>query len=575
MTTSRRDFLETGLTAGALAMVPPRVRGALWPAPRTMRLAPFVDPLPIPPVCQPAANPAFPGAVYYEIAMAEGQHSFHRDLPVTGTWGYGGSAYLGPTIEARSGQPIVIKWINRLPANHPLPVDYTLAWADPEQRGSSRAPGSPSGPIPVVPHLHGGPTLPQFDGHPEAWWTPDPAQRGHHFVSDVYHYSNNVQAATLWYHDHAMGITRLNVYQGLAGAYFVRDDVEAALGLPSGPYEIPLILQDRFLSPQGALVYPSAAVSMMHPLWTPETFANTAIVNGKASPYVEVEPRRYRLRLLNGSNARFYSLWLEGAKGVVPLVQIGTEGSFLAAPVMRDRLVLSTGERADVLVDFTGLPSGTTLVLRNDANVPYPDGDGTPLPELMQFRVLHPLAGPDRSARAGALRLPSVPPLPPAGAARRPFVMVEDHDTKVLLLNGEHFLEPVRDRVPAGSVEIWEYVNTTPDAHPMHMHLVQFQVLDRQPFDASRLLDTWKPGAAVNLGNHLRGKPLPPPAHERGWKDTAIANPGQVLRVIARFDRPLGQIELPSGLQAPQYVHHCHILEHEDNEMMRPFDLVI
>ena len=556
-------------------MVPARLRDARWAAVRTPPLVPFVDPLPIPPVCQPLANPAFPGATYYEIAMAEGQHRFHRDLPPARTWGYGGRAYLGPTIEARSGGPIVIKWINNLPPNHPLPVDYTLDWANPEQRERGFAPGAPSGPIPVVPHLHGGPTLPQSDGHPEAWWTPDLVQHGHHFVSDVYQYSNNVQAATLWYHDHAMGITRLNVYQGLAGAYFVRDDVEGALRLPSGAYEIPLILQDRFLSPQGALVYPSTAVSTEHPLWMPEAFADTPVVNGKAYPYLEVEPRRYRLRLLNGSNARFYSLWLEGATGVVPLVQIGTEGSFLPAPVVRDRLLLSSGERADVLVDFARLPPGTVVVLRNDAKVPYPDGDGAPLPALMQFRVVRPLAGPDRSAPAEALRLPAVPPLPAAGASRRPFVMVEDHETKVLLLNGERFLEPVRDRVPAGTVEIWEYVNTTPDAHPMHMHLVQFQVLDRQPFDASRLLATWSPGAPLNLPDYLRGKPLPPPACERGWKDTAVANPGEVLRIIARFDRPLGEIVLPAGLSAPQYVHHCHILEHEDNEMMRPFDLVI
>jgi spore coat protein A len=391
----------------------------------------------------------------------------------------------------------------------------------------------------------------------------------------VYQYSNNVQAATLWYHDHAMGITRLNVYQGLAGAYFVRDDVEAALHLPSGAYEIPLILQDRFLSPQGALVYPSTAVSATHPVWMPEAFADVPVVNGKAYPYLDVEPRRYRLRLLNGSNARFYSLWLEGSKGVVPLVQIGTEGSCLPQPVLRDRLLLSSGERADVLVDFTGLPVGTTLVLRNDAKVPYPDGDGVPLPELMQFRVARPLNGADRSAPADALHLPAVAPLPTAGARRRSFVMAEEHDTKVLLLNGERFMGPIRDRVPAGAIEIWEYVNTTPDAHPMHMHLVQFQVLDRQSFDVSRLAKKWKPGASLNLRDYLRGEPLPAPAYERGWKDTALANPGEVLRIVARFDRPLGEIQLAAGLSAPQYVHHCHILEHEDNEMMRPFDLVI
>jgi spore coat protein A len=572
---TRRELIEAGLAAGAFTVVPADVRRMLRTPRRSPPLAPWADALPIPPVIRPVANAAFPGADYYEITMAAGQHRFHRDLPPARTWGYGGAAYLGPTLETRSGQPSVIKWINQLPPDHPLPVDYSLVWADPAGRGADADPSTPSGPIPVVPHLHGGPTLPQFDGHPEAWWTPGGARRGHHYVGDVYRYANNVQAATLWYHDHAMGITRLNVYQGLAGVYLVRDDVEAALGLPTGRYEVPIVLQDRFLSPQGALMYPAAGVSPHHPVWMPEAFADLPVVNGKVQPHLDVEPRRYRLRLLNGSNARFYALWLEGAKGTVPLVQVGTEGSFLPEPVVRERLLLATGERADVLVDFSGLPVGATLVLRNDARAPYPSGDAAPLPELMQFRIARARDGSDRSATPDALRLPRMASLPAGGATRRAFVMSEEHDTKVLLLNGERFMDPVRDRVRAGAIEIWEYVNLTPDAHPMHMHLVQYQVLDRQAIDAEGLAKEWKPGEALELKDYLRGAPQPPPPHERGWKDTAIANPGEVLRIIARFDRPLGEIELPRGLATPQYVHHCHILEHEDNEMMRPFELVV
>ena len=571
----RRTFLEWSSALGAGLLLPGTF--GLQPgrvAARSPKLPRFVDPLPIPQVLRPAANQPYPGATYYEIVMAEGRHRFHRDLAPARTWGYDGLSYLGPTIEARSRSPIVVKWINNLPPNHPLPVDFTLRVANPGGLPAGAPAGTPSGPIPTVPHLHGGPTLPQFDGHPEAWWTPGLAQRGHHFVSDVYHYNNNVQAATLWYHDHALGITRLNVYAGLAGCYFVRDDIESRLGLPSGPYELPLVIQDRLFGADGSLQYPATGVSDVHPIWTPEMFGDTPIVNGKAYPVLEVEPRRYRLRLLNGSNARFYRLWLEGNKRRVPLYQIGAEGGFLGAVVTPERLLLTSGERADVIVDFSGLPAGTTLTLRNDAPVPFPSGDGKPLEELMRIRVSRPLSGRDASTPVDALRLPAVTPLDPAGAVRRSFAMIEHHDTKVLLLDGRMFTDPITDQVKADSIEVWEYVNTTGDAHPMHMHLVQFQVLERQRLDAAAHLAAWERGERNGPGAYLQGGPIAPPPEELGWKDTAISNPGEVLRIIARFDRPLGEIQLPAGIEHAQYVHHCHILEHEDNEMMRPFELM-
>jgi spore coat protein A len=571
----RRTFLELSSALGAGLLLPEAGRPArLARSVRSPELERFVDRLPILPVLRPAASQPYRGATYYEIVMAEGRHRFHRDLGAARTWGYGGVDFLGPTIEATSRLPIVVKWINQLPRNHPLPVDFTLRLANPGGLPARTSAGTPSGPIPTVPHLHGGPTLPQFDGHPEAWWTPDLAQRGPHFVSDVYHYNNNVQAATLWYHDHALGITRLNVYAGLAGCYFVRDEVEAGLGLPSGAYEIPLIIQDRVFTRDGSLAYPATGVSDAHPIWTPEMFGDTPIVNGKAYPVLEVEPRRYRLRLLNGSNARFYRVWLEGRGRRVPLYQIGGEGGFLAAVAAPERLLLASGERADVIVDFSGLPTGTTLTLRNDAPVPFPAGDGEPLEELLRIRVSRPMTGRDGSTRVEALRLPTVQRLDPAKAARRSFAMIEHHDTKVLLLDGRPFTDPVTDRVKADSTEVWEYVNTTGDAHPMHLHLVQFQVLERQRLDAAAYLAAWERGERNGPDAYLRDGAIAPPPEELGWKDTAIANPGEVLRIIARFDRPSGEIQLPAGIEEAQYVHHCHILEHEDNEMMRPFALV-
>ena len=218
------------------------------------------------------------------MAMRAMESKVHRDLPATRMWGFGSSSP-GPTFETRSNHGLIVEWVNELPQRHFLPIDHTLHGAEanlPEVRS--------------VIHLHGGKTPPDSDGYPEHWYVPG--------KSATFHYPNRQDAAMLFYHDHTMGINRLNIYAGLQGMYFIRDEAEDALKLPQGKYEIPLLVYDRFLLPDGQLEYPVSPKPETP--WVPEVFGNAILVNGKLFPYLDVEPRKYRFRLMNGSNGRFY-----------------------------------------------------------------------------------------------------------------------------------------------------------------------------------------------------------------------------------------------------------------------------
>jgi spore coat protein A, manganese oxidase len=540
---TRRTFLKTSVTAtaGVLAFpFVPQLRAAK-PArllvPR--RLRKFIDPLPRPGVLAPAGNVG--GAPFYEVSMTGFMQELHSELPPTYLWGYNGS-FPGPTIEARSGEPIYVRWINQLPTHHFLPVDFTLHGAnmgEPEVRAAV--------------HLHGGHVPPETDGGPEDWFMP-----GH---AKTLWYPNAQHAAPLWYHDHALGITRLNVYAGLAGLYFVRDGVEDRLNLPGGEYEVPLVIQDRMFNSDGSLFYPISdlPISPQHPgPWVPEFFGNTILVNGKVWPYLAVEPRRYRFRIYNGSNARFYRLAFSSGQ---PFTLIGAEGGLFQRPIEVTQILLAPAERADVIVDFNTW-RGRTLLLTNDANAPFPDGDpvdGGTAP-IMQFRVTRPLSRPDTSEVPTFLR--TVPRIPARSAAVVRDISIrefkdEDEDPILAQLGDRDYDDPVLETPVLGTAEIWRFINTTGDTHPIHVHLIQFQVLDRQPFDVDTYLNT-EPRQIV-----FTGPAVPPEATEAGWKDTVRANPGEATRIIARFEDFSGR-----------YVYHCHILEHEDNEMMRPFDVI-
>jgi spore coat protein A len=311
--------------------------------------------------------------------MKEFRQKLHAQMPPTRLWGYQGW-YPGPTIEAQSGVPLLVNWSSQLPTSHFLPVDHTIHGA-----------GSNVPDVRTVVHLHGHKVLPESDGYPEAWFTSD-GHTGPDFRVGPYIYPNDQSATMQWYHDHALGITRLNVYAGLAGMYFIRSAEETALNLPSGEYEIPLLIQDRSFFPDGSLQYPIAKAT--HDFWVPEFFGDTVLVNGKAWPYLEVEPRKYRFRIVNGSNARFYRMRLvtADARGNTvgspgPLIhQIGTDGGLLPGPVVVDELLIAPAERFDLIIDFADF-AGANLVLTNDAPAPFPDGDDIIPDQVMLFRV--------------------------------------------------------------------------------------------------------------------------------------------------------------------------------------------
>jgi spore coat protein A len=508
-------------------------------------LQPFADPLPI--------MPRLPLSGAYEIRMREARQVLHSAMRPTRIWGYDG-IYPGPQFEVRSGFPVSVKWENKLPQKHFLPIDHTI-------HGAGGVPDVRS-----VVHVHGADVLPESDGYPDAWFTRDFKEVGPDFASRVYQYPNERGARTLFYHDHALGITRLNIYAGLAGFYIVRDDQEDSLGLPSVKYEISLMIQDRSFHADGSLAYPDQGVTSLHPVWVPEFFGDTAVVNGRVMPYLNVEPRKYRFRILNMSNARFYNLRLSTGN---PFVQIGADQGLLPKPVMVSNLLLAPTERADVIVDFSDMKQ-KAITMTNDAAAPFPDPDPEmPLiPNIMQFRVVLPLKERDRPLPNS---LASVPLLAETAAARvRDITIEEDEDPMteepvMATLERRMWDDPVVEDPKAGSTEIWRLINTTDDAHPIHVHLVRFQVVDRQRFN----VDQFKASGQLVL----TGPVMEPPVNEKpAWKDSVRADPGVVTRIIARFDLPKTAVVVPG--KRFRYVFHCHILEHEENEMMRPYDVV-
>ena len=335
------------------------------------RLARYVDPLPIPAILRGGdtrPDPEHPGRVlpYHRIAMREGWANVHRDLPPTRFWGYDGKMP-GPTIEVQSGKPLLIEWANELPKQHLFPIDYTLHGA-----------GHDVPDVRAVVHVHGARVPPEADGYPESWYVGG--------KSATYRYPNRQEATTLWYHDHAMGIERLNVYAGLFGTFLIRDEIEDSLGLPRDEFEIPLIVTDRQFNSDGRLYYPTSG--MPESPWVSEAYGDVMLINGKMAPYLNVEPRVYRFRIVNASNARFYYLGLSDG---TPLQQIGSDQGLLPRPVAMKAVTLAPAERADVLVDFSKL-AGQNIILRSLAM------------DLMQIRVGP--AGPPVRAMSVAKPLP-------------------------------------------------------------------------------------------------------------------------------------------------------------------------
>jgi len=642
---TRRTFLKASAAAGVAVAVPWRMPASAAAAPLPggsldpTTIPKYVAPLVIPPA-MPRVTTLQGGSVdYYVIAARQfRQQILPAGMPATTVWGYGSQPqrstfnYPAFTIEARADRPVRVTWINGLVDSagnflpHLLPVDPTLHWANPPGGTDGRdmrptfteTPGPYTGPVPLVTHLHGGHNREESDGYPEAWYLPAAANipAGYATVGSFYdqfkaeflarygatwapgtatfQYENDQLASTLWFHDHTLGMTRLNVYAGPSGFYLLRggaSDLPAGvlpgpapkLGDPPGTryYEIPIVVQDRSFNADGSLFYPPSRAffdgfagpyipdSDISPIFNPEFFANTMVVNGRTWPTLQVEPRRYRFRFLNGCNSRFVILKLvtnpqarRPARPAMPFWQIGTEGGFLPSPVQLDQLLMGLAERADVIVDFTGMRPGTQIYLINEApDEPFGGGDverdfeaadPATTGQVMKF-VVGTLTTPDTSVPPNQLTLPSFTPLGAATTTRQ--VSLNEEDSAVLegvgpraallgtMANGTPvhlgWDDGITENPALGATEVWEMFNFTEDAHPIHIHEVQFQVVNRQPMDSS--------------------KSRPPESWESGFKDTVIAYPGEITRVKALFD------------QAGRFVWHCHIVEHEDNEMMRPY----
>jgi spore coat protein A, manganese oxidase len=630
----------------------------------------FVTPMLIPPVMPRAATITMPGgkpADYYEISMKQiSQQILPADHPKTTVWGYGAVARASSrgllihnapslTIESKWNRPVRIKWINDLVgANgnylpHLLPVDPTLHWANPPGGTDGRdmrptfteTPGPYTGPVPIVTHLHGASGVgDESDGYAEAWYLPAATNIPAGYATEgtwynffagkatgkfavnwgpgfaTFQYPNNQRESTLWYHDHTLGMTRLNVYAGPAGFFLVRGGPEgdkaivdsrtgATAVLPSPApnegdmgnktyYEIPIAVQDRSFNTDGSLFYPDTRVLFdgivgdyipdgpFSPIWNPEFFGNMIMVNGNTWPFQTVEQRRYRLRFLNGCQSRFLILDFANIPGV-EVWQIGNEGGFLAAPVNLtadngNRLLMGLAERADLIVDFTNVPVGNYVLGNVGPDEPFGGGeppddfdfaDPDTTGQVMEFRVV-PAVAPDPTTPPQFLVLPAITRL--TGGTARPLALIEkasvgfDADgnevegpVEALLgmvadgvLIEQKWMDAVTENPAVGATEVWEFYNTTADAHPMHVHEVTFQVVNREGL----LLDG---DGEVVQPIQLDGNITLPEPWENGWKDTVIAYPGQVTRLRLRFTNP------------GQFVWHCHIVEHEDNEMMRPY----
>lgn len=540
---SRREFLQASTALGGAALLLPwGVTSRSAYAKGSPTLTRFKDPLPVPAAMQANANGV------YHVRMVQFTHELHSDLgKVTPVWGFGNAASgfstPGPTFVVPAENTTRVVWYNDLASDpnapHFLPIDQTVLDYVHGASNNRKA----------VVHLHGGHISSFADGFPTQFILPT--------QSVTYDYAPQNRSATLWYHDHAIGNTRLNVYMGLAGGFLVRDAQERAWiangQLPDPRYEMPLVLQDRRITGTGRLAYSRR--------YDDTFFGDVMLVNGKAWPHLDVEPRKYRFRLLNGSNTRNYTLQLGTDSDSWVFQQIGTDGGFLPAPLSLRQITLTPGERADVIVDFgqPGMSNGVVLMNRDMDQMHM---DAPIIEEVMEFRVGGAFVSDGVTLPT---TLATIAPLNTTGAPQRYFKLEDVYDPNL----GEamwHITGPTRSdtevsfdvpthTVQNGSVEVWNWLNKSDMIHPMHIHLVQFQVLGR-----------WQLGED-SKGNLIPLGPNRVDANELGWKDTVRVGAQEYVRVAARFD---GVANLAPGQTEP-FPFHCHVLEHEDHEMMRQY----
>src|SRR5262245_12919507 len=507
-------------------------------------------------------------------------------FPTTKAYAYGGQVNLnesgqfpniqtvftvpGPTIEAVRNQRIFVHYRNELDGDLIFPNDPTIMGANPNNARIPTPPFRPfppgyqafQDPIPIVAHLHGGVTPSASDGFPESWFTEN-GKKGPTFTTSTFEYFNAQLPTTLWYHDHTLGMTRLLVAAGLEGTYLLRDrnDPIAPL-LPSGKFEMPLLLTDRAFNSDGSTHFTQVGDNPdIHPYWDPEYFGATIIVNGKVWSNLKVERRQYRFRILNGSNARFYSLKLSNG---MSFIQIGGDGSYLPAPTTLTEALIAPAERMDILIDFSNLPPGTKVILQNTANQPFPGGDPNDpntTGQVMRFEVLNTFPVHPRPLPAKLIDIPTF--VETEGIGNPKLFTLNEQESDVgepvaVLLDGQHFDADITETPNVGTTEAWYFQNLSEDAHPIHVHLIEFLLEDRQNIDVDRFKAYWEslngstlplnhPTIRANVEDAVcdpatgtthdfqTGPSEPPSPRESGWKDTFVAPPGKVTRVQIRF----------------------------------------
>ncbi len=673
----RRDFLKFGLTASATGVTAGLVGGSVlsnraYAAAANIGLAdPAIQNM-FTEIAINALAPNFkyrakPGNIYnvgiqQAVQMTGLKNAAGNPLPTT-IWGYSENGtqptWPGKTFEVQSNQPVTVNWSNALtdtlgsPLPHILPVDKSLHWC--YSLAGYEAIDIATDGVPLVPHLHGGHSDSPADGNPEYFFGTTVASRGPRWVSNSNVYDNSQTAGTLWYHDHALGITRLNVYAGLAGFYIVRDAMDTGnhnnpMTLPAKQYELAYAIQDRMFKDTGELFYPAfkgdpswdafitPAVNAKLP--TPggpsalaEFFGDHIVVNGKLWPKANVEPRNYRMRLLNGCDSRFMRLRfrqvprpatdLKAASAPLNFTVVGTDQGLLRQSVTVTEIDFMPGERLDIVFNFASVRPGYRVIVENIlGDAPF-DGT-TPAPQtldpnrrtdrIMAFDVITPLNPnvPDRFTDFGPANPGSYKNITSAPVRVRKLGLYEGTDQygrlmpllgtaeRVEDINGNivngslSWGDPITENPNVGDTEIWEIFNATVDAHPIHLHLVHFEVYRRFKFGADLVpqpLITHDGGIGtgarlenINIGstrnftnssrnntsNNINGNNILDNSRaakigvlttEEGPKDMVLCYPGEVTLIKVKFDKP------------GRFVWHCHILSHEDHEMMRPIQV--
>ncbi len=636
---ARREFLKASALLGAGASLPfsawlqkaranPMAAGLSDPAMQPKFVVPAINALNRRFLFDPKGKKKKHKVRAYRTRQYTGLVGPDGVTPVATTvFGFGRSrkeaSWPGKTFQVKSGRRLDVTWENKLPYAHILPVDTSIHWCY-SLPGYEQYSIANAG-VPIVTHLHGGHTQSEFDGNPEFFFGRDFKVKGPYWASKKYRYDNDQGAAALWYHDHALGITRLNVYAGLAGFYFVRDHIDTGrhnnpLGLPAGRYEHAYLIQDRMFWNNGELFYPAfpgdpawddfitgeGVTNPPVPSVLAEFFGDHMTVNGRIWPRTAVEPRHYRLRLLNGCDSRFLAIRfrpvplgatdLSQAGAPLPFWVIGYDQGLATSATQTDTLLVAPADRPDIVIDFSQVPRGTRVIMENIAgDAPFGGaliGDpGFDVADLFPNRQTDRIMAFDVVRRLNKKRKDRFDPSAiahyagntnPVTRVRKlalfegrdqygrlqPLLGVAEPTTDVYgnVVNGAlPWHVPITENPGLGDTEVWEIYNATEDAHPVHVHLVNFEILGRQGFTADVipqpvLQHDGTTGSGFRLENiQLVGGVTPPAGEERAPRDMVTALPGQVTRIKMTFDRP------------GRYVWHCHILSHEDHEMMRPF----